>query len=60
MINRIWGSKIATTSGEWLRLILFIWALLTCSEGGGSKKCKMKIYISSGIQTHATIGKSAF
>ena len=40
------------TTGEWSCLISFTWALLTCSERGGSEKFKMKIYVSSGIRTH--------
>ena len=29
-------------------------APLSCSERGGSEQFKMKIYVSSGIRTHAT------
>ena len=47
------GSKTTMTSGEWTCLILFATAPLTCSERGGSEKFKMKIYVSSGIRTHA-------
>ena len=49
------------TSGEWTCLISFATAPLTCSERGGSKKFKMKIYVSSGIRTltrQSTTGKS--
>ena len=43
------------TTGEWSCLISFAWDPLTCSERrGGSEKFKMKIYVSSGIQTHAS------
>ena len=45
------GSKTTMTSGEWTCLISFATAPLTCSEGGGSEKFKMKIYVSSGIRT---------
>ena len=41
-------------TGEWSCLILFTRAPLTSSERGGSENFKMKIYVSSGIQTHAT------
>ena len=47
------GSKTTMTSGEWTCLISFATAPLTCSERGGSEKFKMKIYVSSGIRTHA-------
>ena len=47
------GSKTTMTSGEWTCLISFATSPLTCSERGGSKKFKMKIYVSSGIRTHA-------
>ena len=47
------GSKTTMTSGEWTCLISFATAPLTCSERGGSEKLKMKIYVSSGIRTHA-------
>ena len=47
------GSKTTMTSGEWTCLISFATAPLTCSEGGGSEKFKMKIYVSSAIRTHA-------
>ena len=54
------GSKTTMTSGEWICLISFATAPLTCSERGGSEKFKMKIYVSGGIRTHArqsTTGK---
>ena len=47
------GSKTTMTSAEWTCLISFATAPLTCSERGGSEKFKMKIYVSSGIRTHA-------
>ena len=47
------GSKTTMTSGEWTCLISFATAPLTCSERRGSEKFKMKIYVSSGIRTHA-------
>ena len=47
------GSKTTMTLGEWTCLISFATAPLTCSERGGSEKFKMKIYVSSGIRTHA-------
>ena len=47
------GSKTTMTSGEWTCLISFATAPLICSERGGSEKFKMKIYVSSGIRTHA-------
>ena len=47
------GSKTTMTSGEWLCLISFAWAPLTCSTRVGIEKFKMKIYFSSGIRTHA-------
>ena len=47
------GSKTTKTSGEWTCLISFATAPLTCSERGGCEKFKMKIYVSSGIRTHA-------
>ena len=47
------GSKTTMTSGEWTCLISFATAPLTCSERGASEKFKMKIYVSSGIRTHA-------
>ena len=47
------GSTTTMTSGEWTCLISFATAPLTCSERGGSEKFKMKIYVSSGIRTHA-------
>ena len=46
-------SKTTMTSGEWTCLISFATAPLTCSERGGSEKFKIKIYVSSGIRTHA-------
>ena len=49
------GSKTTMTTGEWSCLISFAWDPLTCSERrGGSEKFKMKIYVSSGIRTHAS------
>ena len=49
------GSKTTMTTGEWSCLIWFAWDPLTCSERrGGSEKFKMKIYVSSGIGTHAS------
>ena len=49
------GSKATMTTGEWSCLISFAWDLLTCSKGrGGSEKFKMKIFVSSGIRTHAS------
>ena len=48
------GFKTTMTSGEWTCLISFATAPLTCSKRGGSEKFKMKIYVSSGIQTHTT------
>ena len=47
------GSKTTMTSGEWTCLISFATAPLTCSERGGSEKFKIKIYVASGIRTHA-------
>ena len=47
MINRIWGLKQL-----WLRT----WDPLSCSEQTGIEKFKKKIYVSSGIWTHATLG----
>ena len=41
-------------TGEWLCLISFTVAPLTCSERGGKEKFKMKIYVSSGIRIKAT------
>ena len=46
------------TSGELTCLISFATAPLTCSERGGIEKFKMKKYVSSGIRTHTTTGKS--
>ena len=49
------GSKTAMTTGEWSCLILFAWDPLNCSERrGGSETFKMKIFVSSGIRTHAS------
>ena len=49
------GSKTTMTTGEWSCLISFAWYPLSCSERrGGSEKFKMKIYVSSGIRTHAS------
>ena len=49
------GSKTTMTTGEWSCLISFAWDQLTCSERrGGSEKFKMKIFVSSGIRTHAS------
>ena len=49
------GSKTTMTTGEWSCLISFVWDPLTCSERrGGIEKFKMKIYVSSGIRTHAS------
>ena len=49
------GSKTTMTTGEWSCLISFAWDPLTCSERRrGSEKFKMKIYVSSGIRTHAS------
>ena len=54
-IYKAWGSKTTMTTGEWSCLISFAWDPLTCSEGrGGSEKFKMKIFVSSGIRTHAS------
>ena len=56
--GRVWlivsGYKTTMTTGEWSCLISFAWAPLSCSERRGSEKFKMKIYVSSGIRTHAT------
>ena len=41
------------TTGEWFCLISYAWAPLSCSERTESEKFKMKIYVSSGILTHA-------
>ena len=49
------GSKTTMTTGEWSCLISYAWDPLTRSEGrGGSEKFKMKIFVSSGIRTHAS------
>ena len=49
------GSKTTMTTGEWSCLISFAWDPLTCSERRrGSEKFRMKIYVSSGIRTHAS------
>ena len=48
------GSKTTVTTGEWSCLITFTWAPPTYSERGGSEKFKIKIYVFSGIRTHAT------
>ena len=49
------GSKTTMTTGELSCLISFAWDPLTCSERRrGSEKFKMKIYVSSGIRTHAS------
>ena len=49
------GSKTTMTTCEWSCLISFALDPLTCSERrGGSEKFKMKIYVSSGIRTHAS------
>ena len=49
------GSKTTMTTGEWPCLISFAWDPLTCSDRrGGSEQFKMKIFVSSGIRTHAS------
>ena len=53
MINRIWGFKTTINSSEWSCLISFSWDPLSCSEQAGIETYKMKIYVSSGIRTHA-------
>ena len=48
------GSKTTMTTGAWSCLISFAWDPQSCSEQAGIEKFKMKIYVSSGIRTHAT------
>ena len=55
MINRIWGLKTTITTGE----ISIAWGPPSCSEQAWIEKFKKKIYVSSGIQTHASTGESA-
>ena len=50
MINRILGLK----QREWSCLISFAWDPLSCSEQAWIEKFKIKIYVSSGIQTYTT------